>query len=280
MVKPVRRREVVRHFQQAYSVSERRACKASGFGRASQRYQSRRDPQTALRLRLKELAEARVRYGYRRLHVLLQREGWEVNHKMVYRLYAEEGLSIRTRSPKRRRACRYRTGRPEAAGVDDIWAMDFMSDRLFDERPFRILTIVDCFTREALATSARTNFRAYQVIDELDRLARLRGKPRSIRVDNGPEFAGRLLDQWAYLNKVELDFSRPGKPTDNAYIEAFNNRLRQECLNASWFLSMADAREKINEWKVDYNRNHPHTSLGNLTPMQFAEQSNQARRVA
>ncbi len=280
MVKPVRRREVVRHYQDVFEVSERRACRAMGFGRASHRYQSRRDPAEELRVRLKELAESRVRYGYRRLHILLQREGWQVNHKRVYRLYCEEGLSIRTRSPKRRRACRYRSGRSEADGMNDIWAMDFMSDRLFDERPFRILTIVDCFTREALVTSARTRFRAYQVIDELDRLAQIRGKPRSIRVDNGPEFAGRLLDQWAYLNKVELDFSRPGKPTDNAYIEAFNSRLRQECLNASWFLSLEDARTRINGWRSDYNETRPHSSLGNLTPSEFAAQLNEARKVA
>lgn len=251
-----------------------------GFGRASHRYQSRRDPEVELRMRLKELAESRVRYGYRRLHILLQREGWQVNHKRLYRLYREEGLSIRTRSPKRRRACRYRSGRSEADGMNDVWAMDFMSDRLFDEQPFRILTIVDCFTREALVTAARTKFRAYQVIDELDRLARTRGKPRSIRVDNGPEFAGRLLDQWAYLNKVELDFSRPGKPTDNAYIEAFNSRLRQECLNASWFLSMEDARNRINAWRTEYNETRPHSSLGNLTPSGFAAQLNETRKVA
>lgn len=153
-----------------------------------------------------ELAEVRVRYGYRRLHVLLQREGWQVNHKKIYRLYSQEGLSIRTRSPRRRRACRYRSGRGGADGINDIWAMDFMSDRLFDGHAFRILTVVDCCTREALSTATRTNFRAYQVIEELDRLVRSRGKPRSIRVDNGPEFAGRMLDQWAYLNKVELDF--------------------------------------------------------------------------
>ena len=158
--------------------------------------------------------------------------------------------------------------------------MDVMSDRLFDGRPFRILTIVDCHTREALASAARTNFRAYQVIDELDRLARARGKPRSIRVDNGPEFASRRLDQWAFLNKVELDFSRPGKPTDNAFIEAFNSRLRQECLNASWFLSMADARQRITAWRDDYNRNRPHSSLGNLTPSDFAAQLEAARKIA
>jgi putative transposase len=138
--------------------------------------------------------------------------------------------------------------------------MGFLSDKLFDGRPFRILAIVDCHTREALATVARTNFRAYQVAQELDRIALQRGKPRRIRVDNGPEFAGRMLDRWAYLNKVKLDVSRPGRPTDKAFIEAFNSRLRQECLNASWFLSMADARQRITEWRIDYNVERPHSA--------------------
>ena len=251
-----------------------------GFGRTSHRYRSRRDPAVELRLRLKDLAESRVRYGYRRLHVLLRREGWPVNHKRIYRLYSEEGLSIRTRSLRRRRACRYRSARAEPGTMNDVWAMDFVSDKLFDDQPFRILTIVDCHTREALATSARVNFRAYQVVEELERIIRLRGKPRSIRVDNGPEFAGRLLDQWAYLNKVELDFSRPGRPSDNAYIEAFNSRIRQECLNASWFLSMADARQRINDWRIDYNQHRPHSALGNLTPSAFAEQLYPTRKFA
>ena len=155
-----------------------------------------------------------------------------------------------------------------------------MSDKLFDDQPFRFLTIVDCHTREALATAARTNFRAYQVIDELDRIARAKGKPRSIRVENGPEFAGRLLDQWAYLNKVELDSSRLGKPSDNTYIEALNSCVRQECLNASWFLSMADAHQRINQWRIDYNENRLHSALGNLTPSAYAAQLNQTRKVA
>ncbi len=279
-MKPAARREVVRHYQDVFAISERRACDAMGFGRTSHRYLSRRDPAVELRLRLKDLAESRVRYGYRRLHVLLMREGWPVNHKRIYRLYSEEGLSIRTRSLRRRRACRYRSARAEPGTMNDVWAMDFVSDKLFDDQPFRILTIVDCHTREALATSARTNFRAYQVVEELDRIIRLRGKPRSIRVDNGPEFAGRLLDQWAYLNKIELDFSRPGKPSDNAYIEAFNSRIRQECLNASWFLSMADARQRINEWRIDYNHHRPHSALGNLTPSAFAEQLYPTQKLA
>ena len=231
-------------------------------------------------MRLKELAAARVRYGYRRLHVLLQREGWPANHKRIYRLYGEEGLSIRIRTPRRRRACRYRADRPAIGGANQVWAVDFVSERLFDGRPFRILTVVDCHTREALVTAARTNFRAYQVIEELDRLARARGKPASIRVDNGPEFADRLLDQWAYLNKIELDFSRPGKPTDNGFIEAFNGRLRAECLNASWFKSMADARQRIEKWRIEYNMERPHMALGGLTPKAFADQPQQAQKLA
>ena len=231
-------------------------------------------------MRLRELAAARVRYGYRRLHVLLRREGWHVNAKRVYRLYVEEGLSIRAKTPRRRRASRYRTGRAEVTEANQAWAMDFMSDALFDGRPFRILTIVDCHSRESLAIVPRTSFRAYQVVEVLDRLIRERGKPRALRCDNGPEFAGRMLDQWAYLNAVEIDFSRPGKPTDNASIEAFNARLRAECLNASSFLSMKDARDRIEAWRIDYNERSPPTALGKLTPKEFIEQAQSARKVA
>ena len=203
-----------------------------------------------------------------------------LDDKRVYRLYSEEGLSIRTKLPRRKRAWRYRAGRPEIAAPNDVWAMDFMSDALFDGRPFRLLTIVDCCSREGLATVPRANFRAFHVVEVLDRLAAERGKPKTIRVDNGPEFAGRLLDQWAYLNGVELDFSRPGTPTDNAFIEAFNARIRAECLNASWFLSLADARDRIETWRIDYNTERPHSALGHLTPNAFAHQAQYARKVA
>ncbi len=273
MVRPGVRREVVGVLQGAYQVSEQRACSAMGFGRSSQRYWSRRDPQAALRMRLKDLAAVRVRYGYRRLHVLLRREGWVVNHKRIHRLYAEEGLSIRTKLPRRKRAWRYRKGSPGAEAANEVWAKDFMSDQLFDGRPIRILTIVDIHTREGLSTTPRANFRAAQVVEVLDQLVRLRGKPRSLRVDNGLEFAGRLLDHWAHLNKVEIDFSRPGKPTDNAFIEAFNARLRAECLNASWFLSPADARARIEEWRQHYNEERPHSALGNLNPQGLCQPS-------
>lgn len=280
MVRPALRRDVVGVLQGAYWISERRACWATGFGRSSQRHRSRRDPQVDLRMRLRDLAAARVRYGYRRLHVLLRREGWAVNHKRIHRLYAEEGPSIRTKLPRRKRAWRYRQGRPGAQAPNEVWAMDLMSDQLFDGRPFRILTVVDIHTREGLSTHSRANFRAAQVVEVLDRLVRARGKPKSLRVDNGPEFAGLMLDRWAYLNGIEIDFSRPGKPTDNAFIEAFNARLRAECLNASWFLSPADARERIEAWRCHDNEERPHSALGNLTPAAFANQAQPARKVA
>jgi len=279
-VTPSRRRSVIEQLRAAYQVSERRACRAAGFHRSTQRYRIRRDPQVELRMRLKELAAARVRYGYRRLHVLLRREGWLVNAKRIHRLYREEGLSIRPRTPRRRRSCRYRAEQPAVMEPNACWAMDFLSDQLFDGRPFRILAVIDVHTREALAIVPRVSFRAFQVVEVLDRLAAEHGRPRVIKVDNGPEFAGRLLDQWAHLNKVELDFSRPGKPTDNAHIEAFNARFRQECLNASWFLSLADARDRIESWRRDYNEERPHSALGSLTPRAFATQAHQARRVA
>ena len=187
---------------------------------------------------------------------------------------------MRVKTPRRRRAWRYRSGRPEITGINDCWAMDFVSDALFDGRPFRILTNVDCHTREGLAIVPRVNFRAYQVVEELDRLMTARGRPKTIRCDNKPAFAGRMLDHWAYLNGVTIDFSRPGKPTDNAFCEAFNERLRAECLNASWFLSMADARQRILDWRIHYNDARPHTALGNLTPRAFVEQADRVRKVA
>ncbi len=161
-----------------------------------------------------------------------------------------------------------------------MWAMDFMSDALFNGQRFRLLTVVDCHTREALAVIPRTSFRAFDLVDVLDGLARERGAPGSIRCDNGPEFAGRLLDQWAYFQGVELDFSRPGKPTDNAFIESFNASVRRELLNASWFLSLADARERTEAWRREYNEERPHSSLGDRPPKVFIEEVGAARRLA
>lgn len=280
MVTPSRRREVVAHLCLAYRVSERCACRATGFARASQRYRSQADPQAELRLRLKELAASRVRYGYRRLHVLLRREGWPVNHKRVYRLYRLDGLVIRQKTPRRKRSSRYRGNRLEVTRPNQTWAMDFVSDTLFNSTPIRVLTVVDCHTRESLAIEPRASFRAYHVVEALDRIARSRGLPKTIRCDNGPEFAGRVLDQWAFFNQVELDFSRPATPTDNAYIESFNARLRQELLNASWFLSLADAKARMELWRKEYNEERPHTALKNLTPKEYLEQARSPAGVA
>jgi putative transposase len=280
VVTPSRRRDVVTHLRLAYRVSERRACGAMGFSRSSQRYCSVAEPQDELRLRLKELAAVRVRYGYRRLHVLLRREGWPVNHKRIYRLYRLEGLVIRQKTPRRKRSSRYRGNRLDISAPNQTWAMDFVADSLFNGTPIRILTMVDCHTRECLSVEPRASFRAHQVVEALDQIVKERGRPKSIRCDNGPEFAGRVLDQWAFFNQVELDFSRPGTPTDNAYIESFNARLRQELLNASWFLSLADARARMEAWRKEYNEERPHTALKNLTPQEYLEQARRSAGVA
>ena len=260
-------------------ISRRRACLAMGFGWSSHRFRSRRDPQVALRLRLKDLAAVRVRYGCWRLHVRLCREGWAV-HKRVHRPHTEAGLSIRPKLPRRKRAWRHRQGRPGAEAAHEVWAMDFMSDRIFDGRPIRILTVVDIHTREGLSTAPNANVRAAQRVEVLDPPVRARGRPKSLRVDNKPECAGRRLDHWAYLNKGEIDCSRPGTPTDNAFTEAFNARLRAERLNASWFLSLADARERIKDWRCHHHKERPHSALGRLTPRTFANQAEPARKVA
>ncbi len=253
-----------------YRISERRACVLVGLARSSHRYQSTKDEQVALRMRLKELAAIRVHDGYRRLHILLRREGWEVNAKRVYRIYREEMLSLRTRTPRRRVSCPTRSDRPEATRINDCWGMDFMSDELFDGRRIRLLTIVDHFTRESLAIEVGQRLRGKDVVSVLVRLACDRTLPKTIRVDNGPEFTSKVLDQWAYANGVTLDFSRPGKPTDNAFIESFNGSIRAECLNENWFLSLDDAKEKTEAWRVDYNEHRPHSALGNLAPKEFA----------
>jgi putative transposase len=271
-MKPVRRREVVQQLELAYQVSERRACNILRFTRSSHRYKSTADRQEFLRIRLKDLASVRVNYGYRRLHIMLQREGWRVNHKRIYRLYTEEGLTMRRKRPKRRFvSCITRKDKLNIGSANECWSMDFMSDQLSTGQWIRILTIVDVFTRESLVLHVGQNLTGHKVVEILDKLIGRRGKPKRIQVDNGSEFTSKSMDQWAYFNKVELDFSRPGKPTDNAFIESFNGKFRAECLNQSWFLSLSDACDKIELWRQDYNHSRPHSSLGNLTPMEFAK---------
>ncbi len=264
------KRDLVTGMKISYQISERWACKTMEFARSTIRYESLADPQIALRMRLRELAMSRVGYGYRRLHILLWREGWNVNHKRIYRLYREEGLGMRSKLPRRRKACLKRKLRLLAFKKNERWSMDFMSDQLFDGRRIRLLTIVDNHTRESLAIHVSQRIRGCEVVEVLERAVKEHGKPQTIQVDNGPEFISKDVDLWAYWNHVKLDFSRPGKPTDNAYIESFNARFRLECLNEHWFLSLEDASEKIEEWRQDYNENRPHSSLGNVSPEEFA----------
>lgn len=260
----------------AYEISERRACKATGFPRSSHRYESVRDDRAELRIRLRDLAASRVHYGYPRLYTLLRREGWKVNRKLVYRIYKEEGLQMRRKRPRRNRSCQVRVPRPTATKSNECWSMDFMADQLFNGQRFRILTLVDNFTRESLAIRSGKRLTGDHVVTILEEVTKRRGKPETIRVDNGPEFISKSLDWWAYFNKVKLDFSRPGKPTDNAFIESFNGRFRQECLNQHWFLNLADAQERIDIWRTDYNEQRPHSALENRTPKEFAEFFSQA----
>ena len=260
----------MRQVQAAHGVSERRSCVALGVDRSTIRYRSTKPDQAPLRLRIRDLAKTRVRYGYFRIYILLRREGWMVNHKRVYRLYREEGLSLRLKRPRRHVSAANRERQPAAAGPNQLWSMDFVSDALFDGRRLRALTVVDTYTREALAIEVDQGIRGEQVVEVMRRLAASRGAPTTIRVDNGPEFVSKTLDRWAYENAVTLDFSRPGKPTDNAYVESFNGRLRDECLNANWFLSLTDAKAKIEAGRRHYNERRPHTALGWLTPHEFA----------
>ncbi len=253
-----------------YEVSERRVCGVIQLQRSTCQYRSVADEQAALRIRLTDLAQARVSYGYRRLHVLLQREGWKVNHKRVYRLYRLEGLGMRPKKPRRHvTACR-RIERPTATAVNESWSMDFMSDALFNGRRIRLLTIVDNFNRESLAIEVGEHIGSDRVVEVLTRLSKQRDLPKRVQVDNGPEFISKRLDQWAYFNRVELDFIRPGKPTDNGIIEAFNGRLRQECLNENWFLSLEDACQKVEAWRQEYNKKRPYGALGNVSPLEYA----------
>lgn len=253
----------------AYRAPERQICRAFRFARTSIRYQSIAPDQAPLRSRIRELAAARPRYGYQRIYILLRREGWKVNHKRVLRLYRLEGLSLRMRRPKRHVSAKNRVAREVASFPNESWSMDFVSDALFNGRRFRVLTIVDNFSRESLGMLVDQKITGEQVSLFLTKLGGHRGTPQSIRVDNGPEFISKALDKWAYERKVALDFSRPGKPTDNAFIESFNGSFRDECLNANWFLSLDDARRKIETWRRDYNEFRPHSALGHKTPKEF-----------
>ena len=256
--------------RQAQGLSERRACRLVGMARTSCRYERpRQGREEKLKARLHTLAGERRRFGYRRLTVLLRREGWTVNHKRVYRLYRQEGLGVRRRKRKRLGAAERRPLIPPTRG-NERWSMDFVSDALTDGRKFRSLNIVDDYNRECLAAEVDTSLPGARVVRVLERLRELRGLPQVLVMDNGPEFAGQALDVWAYEQGVKLHFIDPGKPVQNAFIESFNGRMRDECLNEHWFTSLGEARETMEVWRRDYNEVRPHSSLGNRTPQEFA----------
>ena len=263
------KRGLVDRVRGEWNVSIRRACSALRVDRALYVYKSRRGTQAELKHRIKEICETRVRYGYRRVHVLLRRDGWAVNPKRVYRLYKELGLQLRNKVPKRRVKARLREDRCPATHSNQTWAMDFVHDQLATGRKIRILTVVDTFTRFSPAIDPRFSYRGEDVVQTLERICRSVGYPKAIRVDNGSEFISRDLDLWAYQKDVVLDFSRPGKPTDNGFIESFNGKLRAECLNTHWFMSLDDARTKMEDWRRDYNEVRPHSAIGNKSPIVF-----------
>ena len=268
----------MRFLQVGFRVSERRACRVIGMHRTRYRYRSRAQDQMPLRQRIREIAAVRVRYGYRRVHTLLRREGWPINVKRVYRLYRLDGLSLRLKARKKRISAPRAVPLPPQA-PNEQWSMDFMSDSLYDGRRFRVLTLVDTMSRESPAIVVDRSFSGTRVVAVLNRLEATWGLPKSIQVDNGPEFSSKALDDWAHRHRIKLVFSRPGTPTDNPYIEAFNGRFRAECLDQHWFASLEEARQIIEAWRIDYNEYRPHTALANQTPAAYkaAYPSNQGR---
>lgn len=247
-----------------------RACRLGGISRAGWYRKSTAQDQTALRMRIREIALDRPRFWFQRIHIVLRREGWKVNRKRVHRLYRLEGLQVRMRVRRRRRLSLHRGPAPKPTALVERWSMDFVHDQLADGRAFRVLTVLDNWSRESVLLEAGFRLIGESVAAGPSRVAQHRLLPRSITVDHGTEFTSRALDQWAWENGVLLDFTRPGKPTDNGLCESFNGRLRDECLNVHEFGSIDQARQKIEAWRVDYNDRRPHGALGHLTPSEYA----------
>lgn len=254
-----------------YRVSNRRACDVVLLHRSAWYYAAhRRLNDGPLRKRIREIAEVRVRYGMWRVFTLLRREGWKDNHKRVYRVYKEEGLNLRSKRPRRSKSAAHRLERPLLSSLYECCSMDFVSDALFDGKKIRALTLVDNYSRKCLAIHVGQSLKGGDVVSVLDRLKMDEGIiPKRIQTDNGSEFISKDMDRWAYENGVTMDYSRPGTPTDNPFIESFNGSFRDECLNAHWFLSLSDAVQKVEAWRMEYNSYRPHSSLGDLTPDEF-----------
>jgi putative transposase len=269
MVAPAAQREAVAHLQQVYEMSERRACRVIGCCRMTIRYASRRSDDANLRERMKEMAHERRRFGYRRLHVLLRREGHVVNHKRLFRLYREEKLNVRRRGG-RKRAVGTRSPMLLPMAPNERWSLDFVSDQLTDGRRLRVLCVVDDCTRECVGLIADTSLSGGRVARELDQIIARRGKPKMIVSDNGTEFTSNAILIWADRSSVDWHYIAPGKPNQNAFVESFNGRLRDELLNETLFSSLAHARAVLQAWKTDYNAHRPHSRIGWLTPLEYA----------
>jgi putative transposase len=263
-------KEVVAYVTACHGYSQRRACSLTRQHRSTQRKPGRRDPRLALRQRMREIVQTRIRYGYRRVHVMLKRDGWAVGRNLVYRLYREEGLALRSKRPRRRKMTLHREVRHRPTKPNQAWTLDFIHDQLVNGQKFRALTVVDVFSREGLAIEVGHRLRGEHVVEVLNRLVRKRGAPTYLFADNGAEFTGHLLDLWAYHHGTRIDFSRPGKPTDNAFIESFNGSFRDECLNVHWFETIPQAKVLIEAWRIDYNVSRPHMALGNIAPQEYA----------
>jgi putative transposase len=272
MVTPVARREAVVHLRDLFEVGQRRACRVIGVDRTSVRYRNLRPDDGAIRARLRELAAVRRRFGYRRLHILLRREGMVMNHKKLRRLYSDERLRVRRRGG-RKRALGTRAPLVLPQGPNQRWSLDFVSDTLTDSRRFRLLAIVDDFTRDCLCLVADTSLSGARVGRELDAVIACRGRPQTIVSDNGTELTSMAILHWSQEANVEWHYIAPGKPTQNAFIESFNGRLRDELLNETLFTSLGHARAVLEAWKNDYNTVRPHSGLGNVPPAVYAKLS-------
>jgi putative transposase len=270
MVEPRALKEAATHLITEYQVSERRACRLISLSRATHRYCQRPDRNNQIRTRLLALAEQKPRYGSPRLHVMLVRDGFKINHKRTERLYQLEGLSLRRKRRKRYKA-ELRVPLQAATKRCQHWSMDFISDQLANARKLRCLTIIDNFSKECPAIEVDHSLTGHRITRVLDRLMFTHGKPEVITVDNGPELTSKALDEWAYRNNVKLNFIQRGKPVQNAFIESFNGSFRDECLNQHWFTSLEDAKTKIEGWRTEYNKERPHSSLNYLTPKEFVE---------
>ena len=251
-----------------FSISERRACELLGVWRSSCRYQPKPDRDSQLREQLTELARERPRFGYRRLGVLLARDGHPVNHKRLYRVYREAGLSVKR--IRRKKLVRVGVPQPLLAGPNEEWSLDFVYDAVAGGGTICVLSVVDNFTRECLALETDTSFGSQRVTRVLDNVIVQRGVPKALRMDNGPQLTSRHFLAWCVERKITTNYIQPGKPVQNGHVESFNGRLRDECLNVNWFRNLFEARRKIAFWRHDYNTARPHSSLAYRTPNEFA----------